>query len=172
MKKIISLTIVFMLLLTTPVMASELTWEEAPGHHNLSNLLSSSVITSSDVVERNARGEILSMGMVEITNEQNGEIFVRIGTYAHRNVDRIHHAVFLDEWDDEEQDWSQVGYWEFDKTKDEEENGELSELVTSFTLSGYTVNRYYRVRGLHMVELGDEMEGCASETDGILITNN
>lgn len=170
--KVISSVMFIVWLMTMPVLANNLTWESVPGHHNLSILLPRNEKSSSDTVQRNARGEILSTGIVEITNEKNGDIYIRISTYAHRNVDRIHHAVYLDQWNEERADWEQVDYWDFAKAKEEEENGQISSMVTSFTLSGYPVNRYYRVRGLHAVELGNEIEGCASETNGVYITDH
>lgn len=170
-KKIICIALVFSVLMSIPTFANELTWDNLPGHHNQSVLLSDGETTSQDTVTRNARGEIISTGVTEITNMQNGELEVHIRTYAHNSVDRIHHAASVDQWSEDRQDWVQVGFWEFDKTK-EEANGNLTSFSTSFTLTGYEVNKYYRVRGIHVVELGDEMEGCATETDGVKLTKN
>lgn len=168
-KKIICITLVFSVLMSMTAFANDLKWENLPGHHNQSILLGEEETTSQDVVTRNARGEIISTGVTEITNMQNGELRVRIRTYAHNAVDRIHHAASLDQWSEAKQDWIQVGTWEFEKTK-EEANGDLVSFSTEFTLTGYEVNKHYRVRGIHVVELGDEMEGCATETNGVKLT--
>ena len=168
-KKIICITLVFSVLMSMSAFANNLVWENLPGHHNQSVLLGDGETTSQDVVVRNARGEIISTGVTEITNMQNGELRVRIRTYAHNVVDRIYHAATLDQWDEDRQDWIQIETWEFDKTN-EEAGGNLASFSTSFTLTGYEVNKYYRVRGIHVVELGDEMEGCATETDGVKLT--
>ena len=127
--------------------------------------------SSKGVYRNNARGEFLAEGAVEIMNGQDGTIHVCIDTIAYRNVDRIFHTVTLDRWNENTENWVQVDSWTFEKTKEEEPSG-LSLLTTSFTLSGYEVNKYYRLRGLHGVEYNDEIEGCATETDGVLITNN
>lgn len=171
-KKIVCLVIAFALIMSQTALAEMLTWENVPGHHNQSVLLENGELSSKDIVQRYARGEILSAGMTEIRNEQNGTIHINVDTYAHTNVDKISHTVFLDQWDESKEDWKQVGYWEFEKSKDETTDGKLSSLITGFTVSGYAVNKYYRVRGLHLVELGDDVEGCASETHGVLITKN
>lgn len=165
--------LVFMLsfLMSMTAFANEITWESAPGHHNQSTLLPSTELSAKDVVQRYARGEIISAGVVEISNPQNGTIRIGIETYAHRNVDMIRHAVFLDQWDDEDNDWVQVDLWDFTKYKEENENNTLSHYSVSFTVSGYPSNRYYRVRGLHAVELDGDIEACSSETNGIIITN-
>lgn len=167
-KKVVLLILVFMLCVPFNVYAGEVKWESLPGHHNKSVLLENSEKSSKDIVRYNARGEILAQGSVEIANRGNGTIYISVDTSAHRNVDRIFHTVFLDQWDESRQDWDQVDYFEFEESKDE--NNNLNILINSFIVSGYPANKYYRVRGLHGVELGDEMEGCATETDGVLIT--
>lgn len=173
-KKLFSMLMLLSILLitTSTAYASDLTWETAPGHHNQSVLLDQSVDSSKDTVQRYARGEYLSAGTLEIVNQSNGSIYICVETYAHVNVDRICHSVFLDQWDEDDEDWVQVDYWEFERTKEEEENGELSFVQNTLLVSGCPVNKYYRVRGLHMVELGDEIEGCATETNGVLITDH
>lgn len=152
--------------------ANEISWETAPGHHNQSVLLDENVTSAIDSVHRYGRGEYLAEGSVEIINQGNGDIYISADTFAYVNVDRILHHVFLDYWSDSRNDWVQVGYWEFEKTKEETENGELYMLNTSFTLTGYETGLYYRVRGLHGVEVYDEIEACATETHGVLITKN
>lgn len=40
-----------------------------------------------------------------------------------------------------------------------------------FIVDNCVVNRYYRARAMHLVEWdGDQMEGKATETDGVLLT--
>ena len=45
-------------------------------------------------------------------------------------------------------------------------------MTDTITISDVQTNKYYRARALHMVEIGDEIEGCASETHGVLITKD
>jgi len=169
-KKVIMLILVFAMCTSINAYAEGYDWNSLPGHHNQSILLDANKKTAKDTVLFNGRGEILSSGSVEITNNEDGTIYISIDTSAHRNVDRIFHTVFLDQWDESRKDWKQVDYFEFEAIKDEKNN--LSLLVNSFTVSGYPINKYYRVRGLHRVEIGDEIEGCATETNGVLITKN
>jgi len=170
-KREMVMVLAFVFLMTNMALANTLTWESAVGHHGGSILLPITETVAKDVFQSVARGEIISSGMTEITNKQNGDIHISIDTYAHCNVDKIFHSVYLDRWDEKTKDWVQVDYWDFEKTK-EESGGKLTYLSTGFTLKGYPTNCYYRVRGLHGVELGDEMEGCATETNGVLITKN
>lgn len=170
-KRIGILTVLFCFLITTVALAEEWNWETAVGHHNQSVLLDEEAISASDVIYRNARGDYLAEGSVQIANMQDGRIRINVTTLAHRNVDKIMHTVFLDIWEADYNDWSTLDYWEFEQTKEETENGELYMLDTYFYLSGYETNRYYRVRGLHGVEYNDELEACATETNGVLITD-
>lgn len=167
--RIIILTLAFVLCVCVPAFADEITWENSPGHHNQSILLPSNVNSSKDEVIRYGRGEILAGGSVEIVNKKDGRIYISVDTLAHKRVDRIYHKVFLERWNESEQEWEQIRTFEFSKTKAQDSN--LSLLINSFSVGGYSVNKYYRVRGLHMVELDDWAESCATETDGVLITN-
>lgn len=172
MKRRLSLLIAVMLMLmVNTAYASDLTWSTALGHHNQSRLLASGTVSSKDISPNTARGEYLSTGMLEIVNQSNGSIYICVDTLAHIGVDRIRHTVFLDQWDEKTKTWVQVDSWEFERTK-EQEGGELSMMTDTITIKNVATNRYYRARALHMVEIGDEIEGCATETDGVLITKN
>lgn len=170
-KKLIFLTLLLCFWMSGTVFANPVEWDDVPGHHNQSILLDPTETSASDSIYQYGRGEYLAEGSVQIVNEQNGDIYVSVDTFAYVNVDRIFHSVFLDYWDADENDWMQVGYWHFEKTK-EEASGELYRLSTNFTLTGYETGLYYRVRGLHGVEVYDEIEACATETHGVLITDN
>lgn len=171
LRRIIVATILLMLFTITTVWASELTWDTVPGHHDQSVLLSPEVTSSKDSVHQYGRGEYLAEGSVEIVNRGNGVIYIVADTYSYVYADRILHHVFLEYWDEDWEDWVQVGYWEFEVTK-EEVNGQLFQLSNTLTLTGYETGLYYRVCGLHGVEYNDELEACATESDGVLITDN
>ena len=171
MKKRVVLLIAMVLMMVDVAYASTLTWESVPGHHNQSVLLSRENNFSKDVIRQSTRGEYISSGVLQIANQSDGSIYICVDTLAHINVDRICHTVFLDQWDEKRQDWVQVDSWEFERTK-EQEGGELSMMTDTITIKNVATNRYYRARGLHMVEIGDEIEGCDSETHGVLITKD
>lgn len=169
LKKIISVVVMFSVLMSITAFAEELTWETVPGNHTPSELLPPTAISSKVKVDRYTRGEIISAGIIEVMNLQNGDIEINVETYAHRTVDKIAHTVFLDRWDENKEDWVQVGYFPYEHEKDTDH---FSYWIDSFTVSGYPVNHYYRARSLHRVELGDTIEGLASRTDGVYITKN
>ena len=173
MKKLMKAFIVTMLLsiaMVLPAFAMDWNWETIQGHHNQSVLLEDDELSADDSIYRYGRGDYLAEGYIEISNMQDGTLMVEAMTLAHMNVDRILHSFFVDVWDEEENDWIQVGYWHVEKSK-EEENGELFMLFSTLILDDCEVGRYYRARGLHGVELYDELEACATETHGVLLTN-
>lgn len=153
------------------VFASEWTWENAPGNHGQSIMLDKSKKSAKDIYNKYGRGEILSEGSVEIGNPEDGTIYINVSTLAHRNVDLIRHTIFLDQWDDKRQDWINIDMLDFVRTKEDEPDGKLSYFMNSITISGYPVNKYYRVRGLHMVEFNEDSESCSTTTHGVYITN-
>lgn len=164
-------TLVLSLFWATTALANDWSWELVEGHHNQSVLLGPSETTSKDMIHKHGRGDYLSEGSVEISNLQNGQLMIEVLTLAHVNVDRIIHSVFLDIWDEDREDWINIDMWDFEISKEDVENEELYLLSTDFVLSGYEVGRYYRLRGLHGVELYDELEACATETDGVQLTD-
>lgn len=171
LKRVGLITILFSLLMFNYSYANQWDWEKTIGHHNQSELLDVGVLEAEDSYYRYGRGDYLAEGSVQITNNQDGTLEVSALTLAHRNVDRILHSVFLDVWDAEENDWINLEFWDFEQSKEQVENEELYMLATNFTLTGYEVNRYYRLRGLHGVELNDELEACATETNGVQLTD-
>ncbi|MCI8512461.1 MAG: hypothetical protein HFE83_10790 [Lachnospiraceae bacterium] len=168
LKKLIGLILAFSVMMSITALAKETTWENSPGHHDQGILLPDSATSTSDRVERYGRGEIISAGEVELTNLQNGSLRIEIETYAHKPVDAIYQTVFLEQWDDASQEWEQIDSWDFEKQKGSDTH--FTHWSKSFTVSGCTVNKYYRVCGLHMVELNGETESCSSRTNGIKLT--
>ena len=125
-----------------------------------------------DINNVQRRGRILSTAMLTITNEQDGTLYITVNTLAHKNVDKIYQTVFLDQWNEEKEDWVQIGYWEFVRSKEEESDGQLSSYPLELTVQNCELNKYYRARAMHLVEIGDNMEGKATQTDGVLLTDH
>lgn len=169
-RKLTVLVMVISLLMTMPVFAATITWEDAPGHHNQSVLLPETETSATDSVYGYARGDLLATSTTKITNNKNGTLHVNISTYANRYVDRIYHTVYLDQWDATNERWVQIDSWDFEKTKEEIADGKLANLSSGFTVSGCQVNKYYRVRGLHTVEYSGDSESASSVTDGVKLT--
>ena len=171
-KKILVTVILMSVLMIENVYASIPTWSQLSGHHNSSVLLMRGENESVDEVQDAEIGLRLSTAVLRIVNEQNGDLYINVDTLTHKFVDKIYETVFLDVWDDSKEDWVQIGKWDFERSKEEEENEELSSFYVGFTVSGCELNRYYRARAMHLVQWGDDMEGKATETNGVLLTDH
>ena len=72
-KKLLGIALLMTLLTVKVAYANELRWEDLPGHHNQSILLNDET-AAKDIVENSARGRFLATAMLEIRNEQNGNL--------------------------------------------------------------------------------------------------
>lgn len=174
LKKFLTVMMLATMVMSSKAYANDTLWEQLPGHHNQSILLAPNQMNSKDVLDASntARGIRLSTAMLTISNEENGSLHISVNTVTHKNVDRIYQVVFLDEWDESKEDWVQIGSWDFERTKEEEENGELNTYHVGFFVDNCVVNHYYRARAMHLVQWGDDMEGKATETNGVLLTDH
>lgn len=163
-------TVLFSLLLTFASIAN--TWVAGNTEGNNDIILGRDELISRDIYQRYGRGEIFSTGISEIRNGEDGKIYINIETYAHKGVDKIQHAIALEQWNEKTQDWEQVGYWSYKRTKEDEGGNSLLIFSTDITLTGYQVNCYYRVCGMHLVELNGESETGSTQTHGVYITKN
>ena len=128
-------------------------------------------VNESTGVDGYARGNYISSSYLNISNKGYGEIGIYASTLCHKPVKKIRMNVYLDRWDDKEQEWFQVDYYNF--TYEYKEGDEdLTAVSESFSVLGLPTGCYYRLRGFHSVipfEGGSESQGPV--TDGILITN-
>ena len=170
-RRFLLVTMLFCSLMTTTIWASERDWGDVSENYKESVLLSEEETCATDSYHQYGRGEYLAEGSVEIVNMGNGDIYISVDTFAYVNVDAIYHTVFLEYWNEEDEDWVQLDYWDFEKYRSETTNGELYRLSTNFTVTGCETGLYYRLRGLHGVEFNDEIEACATKTHGVLITD-
>ena len=118
-RKILMVTFLLTLFMCNIALASNLNWENIMENQEPCILLEEGVMSSSDEFHQYGRGEYLAEGSVEIANQRNGNIYIRVETLAYVYVDRIQHSVFLECWDEDEEAWIQVGSWDFEKTKEE-----------------------------------------------------
>lgn len=170
LKKIAYLVMAFIVLSTNCAYAITPDWSSLPGHHDQGVLLVNGEIESTDEVTGIMRGTIMSTATLSITNEEDGTLYISANILLHKKIDKAYQTIFLDKWDEEKETWVQIGYWEFEKSKEEEEDGELKSYHVGFIVSGCELNRYYRARATHLVQLGDDMEGKATRTNGVLLT--
>ena len=116
-----------------------------------------------------SRGNWIADGILQITNSDNGRIGVYMTTQCHIPVDEIMMDVAVDQLIDGTDKWNQMEYYSFDFFP--EDGKPLTEATLDFDVTGQEPNKWYRLRGLHMVFYGDESEGYSTRTPGIMITD-
>ena len=89
---------------------------------------------------------------------------------AHQDVDETSFHIYLDRWIESEKRWANIAGYDFVYNKDNCPGEDLSEKSISFNIVGQPADCYYRLRGKHIVVVGDKQEMLSTETDGILIT--
>lgn len=171
-KRLLGALIMMVVMMYSVAYAKDPTWEDFAVPTKTSVCLPDTIFSSQDINRVQTRGRILSTAMLTITNEQDGTLYITVNTLAHQNVDKIYQTVFLDQWNEEKEDWVQIGYWEFVRDKEEESDGHLSSYPLGFTVQNCELNKYYRARAMHLVQIGDDMEGKATETNGVLLTDH
>lgn len=133
-------------------------------------MLNSEGVSQYSNVIKEPRGSVISTGSLRISNEGNGEIGVFMQTLTHKDVDETIFFVYLDRWIESEKRWANVVSYDFSFNKEDYPDEDLSMKSISFNILGQPTDCYYRLRGDHLVILGDIRESLSNETDGILIT--
>ena len=118
-----------------------------------------------------ARGEYLSSCTIGITNNGYGEIGIYGNVFAHKPVKKIRLNIYLDRWDENQEDWYQVDLYRF--VYEYEEGGEdLVDVSESFSVLGFPTGCYYRLRGACTVwPFTGGFESQGPMTHGVLITD-
>lgn len=134
------------------------------------------VITQENIesryVEIQPRGSVISTGILQISNKGNGNIGVYMQTLTHQEIDETVFGVYLDRWIESEQRWATVADYKFTYNKEDNPDDDLTIKSISFDIVGQPSDCYYRLRGVHLVVLGETREMLSSKTDGILITKD
>lgn len=115
------------------------------------------------------RGNIISTGVLDITNEGKGKVGLTIQTIAHVRCDRICNALTLEKWNDSTEDWDQVLRYEFEALQEDNPDEKLTYLINGVDVENLQPGTY-RARGLHAVYVGTDYEGYSSRTNGIQVT--
>ena len=162
------------LLIATPIYASEsLEWEisaQEEGLNEMSALLPKEASISTDL-DSVTRGRYIASSGLSISNEGYGVLGVYVDTLAHVPVKKIKMTVYLDQWDEEAEDWMQIDSKEL-VYEDEDESEDLHMATESFLVENLETDKYYRLRGLHAVWSFDGyVESHATMTNGILLTD-
>lgn len=116
-----------------------------------------------------ARGEVISTGVIDISNEGKGKVGLTIETIAHVRCDKIRNKMVLQKWDESLEDWIDVTSFEFEALQEDQPDKDLIYLINGVDVENLKPGTY-RARGFHAVYLGDLYESFSSKTNGIQVT--
>lgn len=117
-----------------------------------------------------ARGEVISTGLIDISNEGKGKVGLTIETLAHVRCDRICNTLILQRWDESSEEWNEVSSFDFEALQENQPDKDLIYLINGVDIENLK-SGVYRARGLHAVYLGGVYESFSSKTNGIQVTN-
>lgn len=120
-------------------------------------------------IDGSVRGEWLANVILEISDPQNGNIGVFMMTNCYTEVDRILMGLYVDKVTDDN-NWSQVDYKVFEFLPEDFSDGKLMDAIIDIEITGHEPG-WYRLRGVYLVEKGDNSEFYSAETGGIEITD-
>lgn len=127
-------------------------------------------VETSQVIVKQPRGNVISTGILEVSNPGGGEIGVYMQTLTHVEVDETIFGIYLDRWIESEQRWATVADYKLTYNKENSPDEDLMTKAISFNVAGQPVDCYYRLRGVHLVILNGDREMITTKTDGVLIT--
>lgn len=169
----ILLTVICCISMSLTTMASTETWMENAQKeidNKESILLPEGVNISSDI-EPFIRGRYIASSSVSVSNEGYGVLGIYAHTLAYESVMKIKMNIYLDQWDEDEEEWIQI---DSKMLTYENENGEedLHAVSESFLVENLETGKYYRVRGYHAVWSFDGLiESHGTMTNGVLLTD-
>lgn len=166
--KLLFITIIMIILNIVPVYASNVFyWNgmEIQEYGDESIILSENATRSAG----QARGEVISTGLIEISNEGKGKVGLTIETLAHVRCDRICNTLILQRWDESSEEWNEVSSFDFEALQENQPDKDLIYLINGVDIENLKPGTY-RARGLHAVYLGDMYESFSSKTNGIQVT--
>lgn len=159
------------LIMVMPVMAQEFSWDKYPCVSPDSVLLPPEQKESNFVFTPYARGDMIAVARLGISNAGNGKIGVTAQTLAYIPVDKIRMRIYLDKWIESEERWATIYDWDYTFLKTDNPGEDLTVANVNFNVLNQEKNCYYRLRGLHAVWLNGGSEGFSTETHGVLITD-
>lgn len=170
MKKILSTFIVCALTFLLPIQAVAQT-------SNGETMASMTEMTETNIISNNqlsrvlgsVRGRFLSSATIQISDEGNGVLGVYADTLCHENMKDIYVTIFLEIWEEDNNDWTQLNMYEYEWHASSPEE-KLSMAGVAFDIENLERRRVYRLRSMHAVRShGGITEAMMPRTEGIIL---
>lgn len=126
---------------------------------------------SKDTTLALARGSLLSTCILNIYNAGGGEIGILADTMCHVDVDGIYVTIYLDQYNENTDKWSNKKVYMYEFTPDDTDDGKLHAELINFHETSQPAGHYYRAWAYHEVEKDGKWEMMRTATDGVLITS-
>lgn len=171
MKKIkytIMMSVMVLILSTMNVYAMPYYVDGYTSVDEVSKLLPPGVKQSRVTESTRTRGDFFMKADLVIKDDGNGDIGALAVAYTAVPVDEAYITIYLDQWDEVDERWRQVDYYEAEFYASDYPDG-LTAPTVNTTFKKQKKGYYYRLRGIFGVMYNNEYEGFTPVTDGILI---
>ena len=126
-------------------------------------------IKENKVSEKSVRrGEFFAEADLMITDQGDGNIGALAKAYMDRAVDEVYITIYLDRWNEEEERWQMVTYYDAEFYAEDYPEG-LTDPTVDITFLNQERGHYYRLRSAFSAVYDDDYEGFSPTTSGIWI---
>ena len=126
-------------------------------------------IKSNIATEKSSRrGDFFIQADLVITDQGDGNIGAMAKAYMAHAVDEIYITIYLDRWNDEEERWQMVTYYDAEFYAEDYPEG-LTDPTVDITFLNQERDHYYRLRSAFSAVYDNDYEGFSPTTAGIWI---
>ena len=126
-------------------------------------------VKSNKVSEKSVRrGEFFAQADLMITDEGDGNVGAFAVAYMDHAVDEVYITIYLDRWNDEEERWQMVTYYDAEFYAEDYPEG-LTDPTVDITFLNQERGHYYRLRSAFSAVYDNDYEGFSPTTSGIWI---
>ena len=133
-----------------------------------SELLPKNVDSDRATEQSVRRGEFFARADLIITDEGDGNIGAFAVAYMDHAVDEVYITIYLDRWNDEEDRWQMVTYYDAEFYAEDYPEG-LTDPTVDITFLNQERDHYYRLRSAFSAVYDNDYEGFSPTTAGIWI---
>lgn len=136
--------------------------------NKVSALLPPSTKQSKVTESAKARGNFFARADLTVMNNSHGRVGALAVALFRFPIDQAYITIYLDRWDDAEERWRQVDYYEAEFYAKDFPDG-LTTPVVDISFINQQRGKYYRLRGAFAAFYNGEYEGFTPTTDGVLV---
>ena len=133
-----------------------------------SELLPKNVDSDRATEQSVRRGEFFARADLIITDEGDGNIGAFAVAYMDHAVDEVYITIYLDRWNEEEERWQMVTYYDAEFYAEDYPEG-LTDPTVDITFLNQERDHYYRLRSAFSAVYDNDYEGFSPTTAGIWI---